>query len=63
VNADLVIPTCGRTNLGRLLASIAAAGGPPGRVLVVDDRRSPSQPLPLPDWAQQLRGRRAGRRT
>jgi histidinol-phosphate phosphatase family protein len=60
VNADLVIPTCGRTNLGRLLASIAAAGGPPGRVLVVDDRRSPSQPLPLPGWAQQLRGRAAG---
>jgi histidinol-phosphate phosphatase family protein len=65
---DLVVPTVGRESLGRLLAALAAAGGPlPGQVLLVDDR-SVDQPTPLlrsapPRLADRLavvRGRAAG---
>jgi histidinol-phosphate phosphatase family protein len=43
---DLVVPTVGRDSLGRLLDALAAsAGPPPGRVLLVDDRRDRAAPL------------------
>jgi histidinol-phosphate phosphatase family protein len=55
---DLVVPTVGRDSLGRLLDALGAGSGPPpGRVLLVDDRRDRSRPLlgsPVP-------GRLAGR--
>jgi histidinol-phosphate phosphatase family protein len=65
---DLVVPTVGRESLGRLLAALAAAGGPlPGQVLLVDDRTDQTAPLPLsvppPRLADRLRvvhGRAAG---
>ncbi len=45
---DVVIPTIGRPSLGVLLHSLArAAGPPPNRVFVVDDRRVRSGPLPI----------------
>jgi histidinol-phosphate phosphatase family protein len=47
---DVVVPTVGRASLARLLSALAAGPGPlPGRVLVVDDRRDRSRPLPVPD--------------
>jgi histidinol-phosphate phosphatase family protein len=43
---DLVVPTVGRPSLARLLEALAnAAGPPPGRVLLVDDRRRRDRPL------------------
>jgi HAD superfamily hydrolase (TIGR01662 family) len=46
---DVVVPTAGRPELGRLLLSLAAAGSPrPARVIVVDDRRADGGPLALP---------------
>ncbi|MDX6592019.1 MAG: hypothetical protein QOJ13_1215 [Gaiellales bacterium] len=47
VNVDLVIPTIGRPSLQRLMARLASGTLPPGRVLVVDDRRDTSTPLAL----------------
>jgi histidinol-phosphate phosphatase family protein len=51
---DLVVPTVGRDSLFRLLDALgAAAGPPPGRVLVVDDRRHRGRPLlagGVPGW-------------
>ena len=45
---DVVIPTSGRQTLARLLEALANGGGPaPERIVVVDDRREPSGPLPL----------------
>jgi hypothetical protein len=35
---DVVVPTCGRASLGRLLGALAAQGPLPGRLLLVDDR-------------------------
>jgi histidinol-phosphate phosphatase family protein len=47
---DVVVPTVGRASLARLLSALAAGPGPlPGRVLVGDDRRNRSRPLPVPD--------------
>ena len=60
MSVDIVIPTQGRVSLRRLLASIEREGGPPGRVLVVDDRRRPTCRLEAPEWAEVLRGRGAG---
>jgi histidinol-phosphate phosphatase family protein len=46
---DIVVPTVGRPSLARLLRALAAGTGPrPGRLVLVDDRRSPAGPL-LPD--------------
>lgn len=54
---DVVVPTIGRPSLATLLASLAAAEGPPPeRVIVVDDRCDASEPLPLGD-ASALAGR------
>ena len=49
VDADVVIPTVGRLSLTTLLRTLAAAGPPwPRTVLVVDDRRGPAlDPLPV----------------
>ncbi|MDB5113548.1 MAG: HAD-superfamily hydrolase subfamily, partial [Chloroflexi bacterium] len=44
--ADLVIPTLGRSSLAHLLEALAARPAFPGRILLVDDRRDPSSPLP-----------------
>jgi hypothetical protein len=66
--ADVIVPTVGRPSLRRLLEALAAGSGPlPGRILLVDDRRSPDGPL-LPDGppsriadrVEVLRGRSAG---
>jgi histidinol-phosphate phosphatase family protein len=66
---DVVVPTVGRESLGRLLAALAAVGGPlPGQVLLVDDRAADqTTPLlaapPPPRLAGRLavvRGRAAG---
>ncbi|TCJ16835.1 HAD-IIIA family hydrolase [Rubrobacter taiwanensis] len=47
--ADIVIPTCGRPQLRELLRALAAGSEqPPGRILVVDDRKRTSGPLPRP---------------
>jgi histidinol-phosphate phosphatase family protein len=50
---DVVVPTVGRDSLWRLLDALGSGTGPlPGRVLLVDDRRDRSSPLPgtdLPD--------------
>jgi histidinol-phosphate phosphatase family protein len=49
---DVVVPTVGRDALRRLLSSLAEGTGPaPGRVLVVDDRRHRTGPLPVPEGA------------
>ena len=54
---DIVVPTVGRDSLRLLLASLAdAAGPPPARVIVVDDRRERLQLLAL-DAAGGLRER------
>jgi histidinol-phosphate phosphatase family protein len=66
---DVVVPTVGRESLARLLAALAAAAGPPpGQVVLVDDRgagrASPLLPSgPPPGLAGRLRvvaGRAAG---
>jgi histidinol-phosphate phosphatase family protein len=47
---DVVVPTVGRDSLRRLLDALWSSDGPPpGRVLVVDDRRDRGRPLPVPD--------------
>jgi HAD superfamily hydrolase (TIGR01662 family) len=58
---DIVVPTVGRDSLARLLSALAAASGPrPGQVLVVDDRRDRSGPLPVSPWVEVVAGRAAG---
>ena len=58
IGFDLVIPTIGRTSLGRLLASIARAHGPrPGRIIIVDDRADRGTPLPVGDHDADLLAR------
>jgi HAD superfamily hydrolase (TIGR01662 family) len=54
VNADIVIPTVGRRSLARLIARLATGTRPPGRVLVVDDRRDASCQLRLGKHAVSL---------
>jgi histidinol-phosphate phosphatase family protein len=59
---DVVVPTLGRDSLGRLLDALGP-GPPPGRVLVVDDRRERSSPLlpaGVPEWVEVVPGRAAG---
>jgi histidinol-phosphate phosphatase family protein len=46
---DVVVPTVGRDSLRRLLVALSEGTGPPGRVLVVDDRRDRTGPLPVPE--------------
>ena len=49
MTVDVVVPTSGRPSLADLVLALAAARGPrPDRVIVVDDRRGPRGPLPLP---------------
>ncbi len=58
---DVVVPTVGRDSLRQLLEALATAEGPrPGRVLVVDDRRDRSGPLPVFPWVEVIPGRAAG---
>ncbi|HEX2064491.1 MAG TPA: hypothetical protein VHE80_08720, partial [Acidimicrobiales bacterium] len=43
-----MVPTVGRKSLVALLDALAASRGPaPGRLLLVDDRRRPAEPLPV----------------
>jgi histidinol-phosphate phosphatase family protein len=60
MTVDVVIPTVGRSCLGRLLASIERERvHERGRVIVVDDR--PGATLPeLPQWVTRVAGRGAG---
>lgn len=45
---DIVVPTIGRPSLVLLLASIARSEGPrPGRIILVDDRAQPREPLAI----------------
>ena len=54
---DVVIPTTGRDSLASLLHALSDADGlRPGRVLVVDDRRDRSRPLPTGPGASIVRG-------
>jgi histidinol-phosphate phosphatase family protein len=54
---DVVVPTLGRESLADLLAALDGGDGPlPERVLLVDDRRSPEAPLPIPPL-RHLQGR------
>jgi histidinol-phosphate phosphatase family protein len=62
---DVVVPTVGRDSLRRLLTALSEGTGPaPGRVLVVDDRRDWSGPLPVPEGlgrrVEVVPGRAAG---
>ena len=45
---DVVIPTTGRPSLRPLLEALSRQDPPPGRLLLVDDRRAPGPPL-LPE--------------
>jgi Glycosyl transferase family 2 len=45
----VVIPTIGRSSLHRLLTALARQPVPVGRIIVVDDRRSPVSHLPVPE--------------
>jgi histidinol-phosphate phosphatase family protein len=56
---SIVVPTLGRPSLTRLLESLAACSGPrPERIVLVDDRRGPPQPLAArraaPGWTDGL---------
>ena len=56
VDYSVVIPTIGRPSLLALLASLARAGEPsPREIVVVDDRRAPEAPLELPAARAPLR--------
>jgi histidinol-phosphate phosphatase family protein len=55
VSVDVVVPTIGRESLALLLDALAAAR-PPGRIVLVDDRRQAVQPL-LRRVPAALRGR------
>ena len=56
---DVVVPTVGRDSLLRLLDALGSGSG---RVLLVDDRRDRSRPLPVPDGVsvEVVPGRAAG---
>ena len=64
ISFDLVIPSIGRSSLVKLLESLRRAQGlPPGRIIVVDDRRDRSLPLlsaPTPPRVEVVAGRAAG---
>jgi histidinol-phosphate phosphatase family protein len=51
---DIVVPTVGRTSLTVLLDALAAQTVRPGRIVLVDDRRAPDGPLPIPAAATGL---------
>jgi histidinol-phosphate phosphatase family protein len=55
VTVDIVVPTVGRKSLTALLESLAAQTVTPGRIVLVDDRRCPERPLPIPPAAATLR--------
>jgi histidinol-phosphate phosphatase family protein len=61
---DVVVPTLGRDSLWRLLDALGlGTGPPPGRVLLIDDRRDRSSPLlgtELPDRVEVVAGRAMG---
>ncbi len=57
---DVVVPTAGRESLARLLGALAPQRGALGRILVVDDRRRPRDPLPLPPFAERIGGEGRG---
>ena len=60
MTVDVVIPTVGRSCLGRLLASIERQRvHERGRVIVVDDRPGAAVPE-LPQWVTRVAGRGAG---
>jgi hypothetical protein len=62
MSVDVVVPTVGRDSLARLLDALWS-GPPPGRVLLVDDRRDRSRPLlaaGVPPGVEVVRGRAAG---
>ncbi|HYH48140.1 MAG TPA: HAD-IIIA family hydrolase [Acidimicrobiia bacterium] len=54
VTVDIVVPTIGRHSLRSLLEALAAQTVLPGRIVLVDDRRVPDGPLPLPPAATTL---------
>ena len=57
---DVVVPTVGRDSLLRLLEALAVGSMPvPGRVLLVDDRRDRSRPLPVSGFQVEVLGGRA----
>ncbi|RRO14202.1 HAD-IIIA family hydrolase [Saccharopolyspora rhizosphaerae] len=59
----VVIPTTGRASLSGTLAALDTGRGPgPREVLLVDDRPSPAEPLPLPENDLPIRVVRSGGR-
>jgi histidinol-phosphate phosphatase family protein len=59
-SVDLVIPTCGRSSLERLLSSAGRERPEGARVIVVDDRPRHDPALEVPEWAELVHGRSAG---
>jgi histidinol-phosphate phosphatase family protein len=58
---DVVVPTVGRPSLPTLLRSLAEAAGPaPDRVVVVDDRPDPAEPLRAANGVQVVRSHGRG---
>jgi hypothetical protein len=57
MKVSVVIPTLGRPSLFALLSRVSS---PDLEVLVVDDRRSPVPPLPVPSGVRVIRGRSKG---
>ncbi len=56
ISFDVVVPTLGRESLPGLLGSLASQAGPrPSRVVVVDDRPSPSPPLDIAGGPEVVR--------
>lgn len=53
---DVVVPTLGRPSLERTLAALAPQRGALGRIVVVDDRRPPAEPLRVPPFAEVVSG-------
>ncbi|MFI8567031.1 HAD-IIIA family hydrolase [Rhodococcus sp. NPDC078407] len=63
VDYSVVVPTVGRENLGPLLRSIADSVGPaPAVIVVVDDRKSTSVPLAVPETGSNVVVVRSGGR-
>jgi HAD superfamily hydrolase (TIGR01662 family) len=57
-SADVVIPTIGRQSLAALVAALDRADGSlPGRVILVDDRKDRSTPLPIGHPSSDLTAR------
>jgi hypothetical protein len=56
MNVELVIPTIGRPSLAVLLSALERCAGPrPAAIVLVDDRRDRTRPLPLGDHAAAFR--------